>query len=140
MKNEYPKLIVDCEISKFLKTRSEENTIQPFAPIVTPEEQRLKRYITLPYINDQTEQFSKRLTRLMNSNFPKVDLKVAFRIPKEIGNCFNSKDRPTDVLEQSLVIYQIKCKEFQASYIGKTERILFHRVEEHKGKSDSAIH
>ena len=38
------------------------------------------------------------------------------------------------------MIYQIKCKEFQASYIGKTERILFHRVEEHKGKSDSAIH
>ena len=103
-----------------------------------------KRYITLPYINDQTEQFSERLTRLVNTNFPKVDLKVAFKAPKEIGNCFHFKNRPVDVLKQSLVIYHVKCQECDADYIGKTERILFYRIQEHKGESsnkiDSAIH
>ena len=40
----------------------------------------------------------------------------------------------------ALVIYHMNYKECQSSYIGKTDRILFHRVEEHKGKSDSVIH
>ena len=64
--------------------------------------------ITLPYINDQVEKFSTRLSRLVNANFPKVYLKVAFKASKEIGDCFYFKDRPTDVLKQSLVIYHIK--------------------------------
>ena len=38
------------------------------------------------------------------------------------------------------MIYQIKCKECQASYIGKTERILFHYAEKHLSKYDTAIH
>ena len=84
------------------------------------------------------------MTRLVNTNFPKVDLKVAFKAPKEIGNCFHFKNRPVDVLKQSLVIYHIKCQECDADYIGKTERILFYRIQEHKGESsnkiDSAIH
>ena len=46
----------------------------------------------------------------------KLYLKVAFKVHKEIGHYFNSKGRLTDVLKQSLVIYQIKCKECQASY------------------------
>ena len=78
------------------------------------------------------------------TNFPKVDLKVAFKAPKEIGNCFHFKDRPVDVLKQSLVIYHVKWHECDADYIGKTERILFYRIQEHKGESsvkiDSAIH
>ena len=44
--------------------------------------------MTLPYINDQTEQFSKRLTMLINTYFPKLDIKVTFKFPREIGNCF----------------------------------------------------
>ena len=84
------------------------------------------------------------MTQLVNANFPKVDLKVAFKAPKEKGNCFYFKNRPTDVLKQSLVIHHIKCKECEADYIGKIERFLFHRIQEHKcessNKADSAIH
>ena len=51
---------------------------------------------------------------------------------------------PVYVLKQSLVIYHVKCQECDADYIGKTERILFYRIQEHKGESsnkiDSAIH
>ena len=69
---------------------------------VTTEEKKIKRFITLPYINDQVEKFSSLLSRLVNANLPKVFLKVAFKAPKEIDNCFYFKDRPTDVLKQSL--------------------------------------
>ena len=76
--------------------------------------------------------------------YTKVDFKVAFKAPKELGHFFWFKDKPTDILKQSLVLYHIKCKDCDADYIVKTERILHYRVREHKGESssnvDSAIH
>ena len=39
-----------------------------------------------------------------------------------------------DIQERSLVVYHLKCT-CGASYIGKTERILFHRLKEHKSGS-----
>ena len=45
---------------------------------------------------------SEKIDRLVNTNFPKVYLKVAFKSPKEIGNCFHFKDRPTDVIQSCL--------------------------------------
>ena len=51
---------------------------------------------------------------------------------------------PLMFLKQSLVIYHVKCQDCEADYIEKTERILFYRIQEHKGESsnkiDSAIH
>ena len=41
---------------------------------------------------------------------------------------------------QSLVVYRIKCETCGQEYIGKTERILAHRIKEHNNpKSESAI-
>ena len=51
MKNEYPKLIFVREISKFLKTRLEENTIQSLATTITPEEQILLTLSELSTLN-----------------------------------------------------------------------------------------
>ena len=59
-------------------------------------------------------------------------------------DCLQFKDRPIDVLKKSLVVYHVKCQECEADYIGKTERILFYRIQENKGessyKTDSAFH
>ena len=71
-------------------------------------------------------------------------MKVAFKAPREKGSCFRFKDKPIDVLKQSLVINHVKCQDCEADYIGKTERILYYRIQEHKGESsnkiDSAVH
>ena len=41
---------------------------------------------------------------------------------------------------QSLVVYKIRCETCNQEYIGKTERILEHRIKEHNNeKSESAI-
>ena len=80
----------------------------------------------------------------VNTYFPKKELKVVFKFQREIGYCFHFKDRPTDILKQSLVIYHVKCQDCSADNIGITERILLNRIKEQKGeslnKTDSAIH
>ena len=145
---EYPKSIIEKKVSKFLKNRQDEEklTTEPSTEVIA-EEKKIERWNKLSSIKDQVGSlislFRNRLTRLVNVKFPKVDFKAAFKAPKEIGNCFYFKGRPTDVLKQSL-IYHIKCKDYEADFIGKTERILFHRKLQHKGessnKTDPAIH
>jgi hypothetical protein len=96
----------------------------------------------LPYAGEKSEEFSKRLKNLVEQNFPKIDLKIAFTTPNEIGKLFPFKDKITNIEKQSLVIYKINCKTCNASYIGKTERILSHRIKEHKNsnaKEQSAV-
>ena len=76
----------------------------------------------------------------MNKNYPNVELRVAFKTPNEIGKLFPFKDRIRSNLQQSNVIYRIKCQTCNADYIGKTVRILQYRVNEHKNpKLNSAI-
>jgi hypothetical protein len=65
-------------------------------------------------------------------------MNVAFKTPNEIGKMFPFKDKVTDPILQSLVVYRIKCKTCNAEYIGKTERILIHRIKEHK--KNGALH
>ncbi len=75
----------------------------------------------------------------MDSNFPTVDLRVVFVAPSEIGMRFKFKDKVNEREKQSLVVYHIKCKDCGADYIGKTERILFYRLKEHKTQKSSAL-
>jgi hypothetical protein len=99
----------------------------------------VKRFITLPFVNKKADEFGKRLTKLVNSNFPLVDLRVAFVAPLEIGKLFKFKDSVNDLKKQSLVVYQIKCSNCEASYIGKTARILHLRIEEHRKSPSSCL-
>jgi hypothetical protein len=39
----------------------------------------------LPYCNSKAEQFSDRLKHLVESNFDQIDMKLAFKVPNEIG-------------------------------------------------------
>ena len=63
----------------------------------------------------------------------------------EIGKLFKFKDKVVEIAKRSLVFYHIKCKGTESdacaeSYIGKTERILHYRLEEHKKQEKSALH
>ena len=50
------------------------------------------------------------------------------------------KDNIKEKHAQSLVVYRLTCETCKQTYIGKTERILSHRIKEHlKPKKDSAI-
>ena len=69
-------------------------------------------------------------------------MNVAFKAPNGIGKKFPFKDKVKEIREQSLVVYKIKCQTCNEIYIGKTERILAHRIKEHNSKNkniESAI-
>jgi hypothetical protein len=96
------------------------------------------------------------LQELVGDNFKEVDLRVAFKAPKVIGDLFPFKSKDKDPLKKFLVVYKIKCKgkvktvnkttgvktyeECSATYIGKTNRILKRRVDEHKLRGSVAAH
>ena len=66
---------------------------------------------------------------------------VAFQTPNDIGRLFPHKDRIENVKMKSKVVYHLKCQDCDANYIGKTERILTHRLNEHSHlDKNSAIH
>ena len=117
-------------------------------PIQAPPQSktREKKYIVLPYSNFKAEKFATKLTKLVNETFPQVDMRVAFRAPNEIG-MFPFKENVKDPYLKSLVVYKIKCETCGAEYIGKSSRIVFHRMKKHnninqgknKNKNESAI-
>ena len=53
-----------------------------------------------------------------------------------IGKLFPFKDNIKRVDEWSMVVYELKCS-CGATYIGKTERILCHRIKEHRDEKPS---
>ena len=75
---------------------------------------------------------------LVDSNFPQIDFNVAYQTPQTIESFFPFKDKVKDAEAQSLVVYKLKCDSCDAEYIGKTERILHHRVKEHRTGNTSA--
>ena len=140
-KNEYPEQVVEDEIKKFIGNRQRENEQPPQADqqlAATVEKQ--KRYMVLPYVSQRVEGFTKRLKTHVNKFFPQVDLNVAFRTPNEIGKFFPFKDRVRQITSRALVVYRIKCSrsDCDATYIGKTQRILCHRLKEHQNNESSA--
>ena len=129
-KNEYPNNVIDGTIDKFIARISLPSQPKP--------KKEIKRFIVLPYVNRKVEEFAVRLKALVENNYTQVDLNVAFKAPNTIGNMFPFKDRIRDTESQSLVVYKINCATCKTEYIGKTERILIHRIKEHSKSNKSA--
>jgi hypothetical protein len=142
-KNEYPGQIFNKEMDKFIKNRTirEQQTHASEKPIAQQQTvEKQKRYIVLPYSNHKVDAYAERLTKLVNETFNQIELKVAFKAPNEIGKLFPFKDNIKEKHAQSLVMYRLTCETCKQTYIGKTERILAHRIKEHLNpKKDSAI-
>ena len=131
-KNEYPSDIINDTIDKYIARIS--------LPIQPKPVKEFKRFIVLPFVNRKAEEFAVRLKALVEENYTQVDFNVAFKAPNTISNLFPFKDRIRDTDLQSLVVYKINCKQCNTEYIGKTERILIHRLNEHAKSSKSACY
>ena len=141
-KNEYPEQVIEKEITKFIKNRLDKEAPQEPAQSLEQDNQlpKQKRFIVLPYTNRKMDNFAQRLTTVVNSTFEQVDLKIAFKAPSEIGKLFPFKDNIRDKRLKSLVVYKIQYETCNQFYIGKTERILEHRIkEQNNSNKDSAI-
>jgi hypothetical protein len=129
LKNEYPENIINQTIDKYISRITLPNQPKP--------QKETKRFIVLPFVNKKAEDFALRLKSLVEESYSQVDFNVAFKSPKTIGSLFPFKDQIKEKTSQSLVVYKINCKTCNVDYIGKTERILVHRLKEHQKKKQT---
>jgi hypothetical protein len=115
IRNNYPSQIIEKEFQRFIKFKESNNckTIDPDIKI---------RYLSLPYLNDKSEIIGRKLQSLVKEHFHKVNLRVAFKAPAELGDHFPFKDKVEQPKMQSGVVYRLKCKNCLDSYIGMTTR------------------
>ena len=82
----------------------------------------------------------KSCLRKIRSNCKKdhpINFRLLYDVTKIEFFC-NTKDK-TPMLNQSFVVYEFKCPGCDANYIGKTERTLFERSEEHAWKDKNSV-
>ena len=96
-----------------------------------PQQTTKKGYITLPYVGPVTEA----LARTIRKAGVAVHLKPFNTIRQHL---VHPKDKVTQE-DKSGLVYQIKCGDCQASYVGETGRQLKERVTEHRKKKSSPI-
>ena len=87
---------------------------------IVNEDDVINRYIVLSYFNHKVMNFRQKLVSLVKSNFPSVNLRVAFTTPNDLGKQFPFKDKTTNIYMKGMVVYQIGCKDCDSFYIGKT--------------------
>ena len=83
-----------------------------------------QHYTTIPYI----QGVSERIRRILNN----VNVKVAMKPVKTIGNFLPSPKDPVEYHEKSHLIYRIPCADCSYVYVGQTKRDLKSRIAEHK--------
>jgi hypothetical protein len=131
-RNDYPQDVIDKTINLFLESKT-----RPTEQPVEPNKRDVKRFLKLPYTNKKCEEFAHDLKKLVETNYQQVEFNVAYQAPMSLGKLFPFKDNVKSLHERSLVVYSIKCNCGQ-EYIGKTERILYHRLKEHASSPKSA--
>jgi hypothetical protein len=131
LRNEYPSEIVERSLASFIESKTKKEI-----PVITISKKPI--FFKLPYVSKKCEDYAFRLKNLVENNYWQTEFTVAFSAPMTTGKKFPFKDRIKNALDRSLVVYSLKCDTCNAEYIGKTERILSHRIKEHRDKAESA--
>ena len=91
-------------------------------------------YFPLEYYGHASIKFKNTIIPLIQSQFPYLKVRMAFRSSCTIGSFFRIKDSMPKLL-RSRVIYKYTCEVCQDFYIGNTSRWLGERISEHSGVS-----
>ena len=82
-----------------------------------------KGFATIPYVKGVSEPISRILRT--------AGLKVAMKPQQTLRQMLGTPKDKDDLLDKAGVVYQIECKDCEASYVGQTGRHLRERVKEH---------
>ena len=75
------------------------------------------------------------MENLINFIFNTSELRVIFTTPSRLSKNCELKDKIKEIEKQSLVVYHIRCSEYDADYIRKTARIFQYRMNEHSSSN-----
>ena len=126
-KNMYPISIIEKIIKNKLDEKNDSGTICSVS--------REKVFVKIPFIgNVENKGLKQALIALCMKFYPQIDLKVIFENNNSVGSFFKYKDLLPDSV-RSNIVYQYKCAQCEATYIGETTRHFSTRVAEHRGVS-----
>ena len=101
-KNQYPSNIVN-EITRIYIEKKEKGVTNEAKNVL--EDQKITRFIVLPFVNRKVEDYAKRLKKLLSENFQQVDFNAALKSPRNV-NLFPYKDQTKSKIDRSLVVYK----------------------------------
>ena len=131
--NRFPRFIVNKVIENPLKDK-------PIASIRDVDEGVITIFIKLPYLGKDGENLVKSLKNRLKHQIKKekkIEFKVTYQTHKTAFYT-NMKDM-TPKEYKSNVVYEFTCPGCNSKYIGKTERNLGERCQEHGTRKESAI-
>ena len=133
--NAYPKYVRNSLINRLKSNINRNDNIN------NNKDDRKVIWINLRYLGKQTtkgEQLTNSLTRKLKRSFKEnIKFKMVYKTNKLSMFC-NTKDRTS--AEQKSVIYRITCPDCFQKYVGKTDRNLITRLDEHGTKIDQPMY
>ena len=128
--NGFPKRVANLLIDRFT-TNSQNRASGHVSNHTSHNNQHSTIWLTIPFVGNLTTQLVKKLKRKLRRCL--VDLNVDIRIKEKTTKlCFftSTKDK-TPLLSQSNVVYEFICPGCNSSCIGKTNKTLLVRTQEH---------
>ena len=95
-----------------------------------------KMMICLPYQGTKGEHIAKKIKNFITSSLPDTETGIIFK-GSRLSAKFSIKDKVKDIHKHN-VVYEGKCPDCDATYIGETERRLCIRTDEHAGKDKNS--
>jgi hypothetical protein len=133
-KNEYPPKIVTNTVQRFFDSKKNPKTKRDNSYDVPKK----KVFLVLPYYKG-ADNAKKEIMNLVQSSFPQVDFRFAFKSHSTISRNFSFKDS-IDKDMKSKIVYRINCLDCEKFYVGKTKRQFKQRKIEHKLLDNSSVH
>ncbi|CAF1407553.1 unnamed protein product [Rotaria sp. Silwood1] len=87
-------------------------------------------FIDIPFFGKQTEILGKRIINLAKSINTQIHIQPVQRPSSSISKYFPTKD-PIPKLLRSNIVYKLDCSNCESTYIGKTIRQTYRRLQEH---------
>ena len=116
-------------VNSFLSSRYQTNKEKSYGP------EKKMVYARFPFLsNDVNKLLLNGLKRIIETNVPHINLRLAFFNNHKIKSYFRNKDT-LPVAMRSLVVYCFTCAKCSLAYIGSTKKMLSLRVDEHQGIS-----
>ena len=125
--NGYPLKLFNKHLKSFLSS-----IFEPKPPLSTVAKQVI--YFSIPYLGYVTDDLRKDLIKVINLNFPQLNLKLVSSNSNSISSYFKHKEKLDPPL-CSGVVYLYECLNCQVQYVGSTSRQLAVRTAEHLGIS-----
>ena len=131
--NGYPKYVINSLIKRLSAKKGENNITTTDVDDNIP-----KIWLTLPYAGPKGDSLIRSCIRKIRKHLKSVKLIVKYR-DKKLSFFCSTKDK-IPVEQNANVIYEITCPGCGGKYIGKTDRCMAIRMDEHGGKPDQPMH